>query len=273
MKLSLCVPVYNGGRLLQYTLDSIAAQTRLPDELIITNNGSTDTSGDIIDAFVKNHCSLRTRIIVRDRPSGMVSDWNLTVAEAEGDLVMLLPADDILLPFSLEEHEKTWRAASCDIGFSFGPKYIITSSGRTLPFHLSKFKSGKIISQCDGRQIIRSPRNPIGEPGAVVFSRKLFLATGGFDASFSYYPDLDLWLKFLAMSNGVCVARANYAFRISKGSLTHVNQKLAFSEWNKLYIRHAPGLGLSANPDAIIRARGHMLCFCRTIAVRLFNHI
>ena len=53
MKISIALATYNGERFLQEQLDSFVSQTRTPDELVVSDDGSTDHTIEIIERFAK----------------------------------------------------------------------------------------------------------------------------------------------------------------------------------------------------------------------------
>ena len=77
--LSVMIGVYNGARYLGEAIDSVLAQTRPPCELIVVDDGSTDGSGAIADAYGPPVRSIR-----QDR-GGMAASRNRAVREATGD--------------------------------------------------------------------------------------------------------------------------------------------------------------------------------------------
>jgi glycosyltransferase involved in cell wall biosynthesis len=93
---SFIVPVHDGARYLGECLASIRAQTIPPVEVLVIDDGSTDASGDVARAFGGPVRCLR-------QPHGGASKArNLGIAEARGELVAFLDADDLILPEKLE---------------------------------------------------------------------------------------------------------------------------------------------------------------------------
>lgn len=107
---SVVVPLYNKARYVQRALDSIAAQTLADFEAIIVDDGSTDAGPDIA-AAVRDP---RFRVI-RQANAGPGAARNRGLAEASGDLIAFLDADDEWLPdyleFSVSLLEKNGTAA------------------------------------------------------------------------------------------------------------------------------------------------------------------
>jgi glycosyltransferase involved in cell wall biosynthesis len=101
---SVMIGVYNGARYLSEAIDSVLAQTRSPSELIVVDDGSTDGSGAIADAYGSPVRSIR-----QDR-GGMAASRNRAVREATGDFFAFLDADDRFPPDKLERQLAVFEA-------------------------------------------------------------------------------------------------------------------------------------------------------------------
>ena len=94
-KISVIVPVKNGERYLSDALQSVLKQTFADFELLVVDDGSTDSSADIISAIQKRD----TRVKVLSNPGyGLVDALNFGVASACAPLIARMDADDICLP-------------------------------------------------------------------------------------------------------------------------------------------------------------------------------
>ena len=93
MKFSIIIPVYNVEKFLPRCFESIEAQT-LPDfEIIIIDDGSTDSSGEICDRFATKD---KRAVVVHKPNGGLVSARKTGAALAKGDYVLCLDGDDWL---------------------------------------------------------------------------------------------------------------------------------------------------------------------------------
>lgn len=92
-KVSVIVPVYNAEKYISECIKSILAQTFMDFELLLIDDGSKDSSGDICTAFAKSD----SRIKVFHKTNGGVSSArNLGIDKAEGDWITFVDADDVL---------------------------------------------------------------------------------------------------------------------------------------------------------------------------------
>lgn len=93
---SVVIPAFNAARLLGATLDSVAAQTRRPDEVIVVDDGSVDDT-----AQVAARHPVVTRVIRRPN-GGICAARNDAIEASRGDVIFLLDADDLWHPLHVE---------------------------------------------------------------------------------------------------------------------------------------------------------------------------
>jgi glycosyltransferase involved in cell wall biosynthesis len=89
--ISVILPVYNAEKFLNESINSILEQTYTHFELIIVNDGSTDTSQSIID----HYSDPRIRKINHTQNKGLVASLNEAIVSAKGDMIVRMDADDI----------------------------------------------------------------------------------------------------------------------------------------------------------------------------------
>lgn len=93
--ISIIVPVYNGEAFLDQCLQSVLAQTHQALEVLLVNDGSVDGSAAICDRYAA--CDARVRVIHRDN-GGVSSARNLAMAQARGEYLLFVDADDHVEP-------------------------------------------------------------------------------------------------------------------------------------------------------------------------------
>ena len=96
LSLSVALASYNGERYLGEQLDSIARQTRLPDELVICDDASTDSTADIVREFARR-APFTVRFLQHER-MGSTANFELAIAECRGDIIFLCDQDDVWYP-------------------------------------------------------------------------------------------------------------------------------------------------------------------------------
>lgn len=99
--ISVIIPSYNGERFLTETLESVFAQTRLPQEVIVVDDASRDQTPGIVQALSRN-APLPLRLLrLRLNSGGPATPLNVGIEAAQGEYVSLLDQDDLMLPEKL----------------------------------------------------------------------------------------------------------------------------------------------------------------------------
>lgn len=95
MKVSIVIPVFNTAQYLPNCLDSIAAQTFTDFEVILVDDGSTDQSGVICDAYAEKDSRFK---VIHRANGGVSSARNEGVEQAQGEWICYVDSDDMVLP-------------------------------------------------------------------------------------------------------------------------------------------------------------------------------
>jgi glycosyltransferase involved in cell wall biosynthesis len=214
--ISVCIPTYNGAKYIAQTIESILNQTFTDFEIIVSDDGSSDKTLEIVGSFND------PRIVRIDRllKVGAEANWNNAVATASASLVKLVCQDDLLYPQCLEVEVQTMsRSENQDVSFCFHLRDFVTPSSRKLSArrvgysNLQKYSKTEILTK-----VVRSGGNPIGEPMAVTMRKLSLNSAGKFRGD--YVIDLDMWSKLSDQGNALFIEQHLSAFRISKTSWT-----------------------------------------------------
>lgn len=112
---SMIVPVYNSEKTLSRCIDSILNQTYRDFELILLNDGSTDTSGEICDAYAKRDSRVR---VVHKENTGVSDTRNRGIGLARGEYLQFLDSDDWITPDATALFVRTATEQQCDMVIS-----------------------------------------------------------------------------------------------------------------------------------------------------------
>jgi glycosyltransferase involved in cell wall biosynthesis len=190
--ISVAMSVYNGERFLAEAIESVLGQTFSDLEFLIVDDGSTDGSRAIIEAYAAK--DPRIRPIVREN-RGLIASLNQMLDEARAPLVARMDADDVCLPERLEK-----QVAFLDDHPDYGVLGCWTvdidehggdwTGGDWTPHPLTHEEFVEHIDQ----------RAPLLCHPAVVFRRDLVRAVGGYHAAYKHCEDLDLWLRLASIT-------------------------------------------------------------------------
>lgn len=134
MKLSIAMCTYNGARHLQEQLNSIARQTRLPDELVVCDDGSSDGTPEAVRKFAAG-APFVVRLYVNEKNLGSTRNFEKAISLCEGDVIALSDQDDVWLPEKLQRFEAEF-AASPEVGLVFSDALVVDESLRPLDYTL-----------------------------------------------------------------------------------------------------------------------------------------
>ena len=98
MIISVCIPTYNGGQYLKEQLDSILNQTQAVDDIIISDDSSTDQTVEIIRSYNNS----KIRLFEKQRFSSPVFNLEFALKQAKGDYIFLADQDDVWMPDKVE---------------------------------------------------------------------------------------------------------------------------------------------------------------------------
>ena len=127
MKFSIVIPTYNGADFVEQALLSALNQTRKADEIIISDDNSSDETLKICQKYVDKVKIYRNE----DGPSGFVNGWNKAITHACGEYISILHQDDLLASEFLEEAENTLTKYP-EIKHLFVPCNYIDNDGRII---------------------------------------------------------------------------------------------------------------------------------------------
>jgi glycosyltransferase involved in cell wall biosynthesis len=118
-KFSVAMCTYNGAEFVTEQLDSIAAQTRLPDELIVCDDGSIDATVECVREFARN-ASFPIRLVENEKTLGSTKNFERAIALCEGDLIALADQDDFWFPDKLRRLEQALTDNNIGLAFTNG---------------------------------------------------------------------------------------------------------------------------------------------------------
>ena len=130
MKFSVAMCTYNGEAHLGAQLESIAAQTRTPDELVVCDDRSTDETVEVVRRFAAA-AAFPVRLEVNEENLGSTKNFERAISLCEGDLIALSDQDDVWLPEKLALMLEAF-GRSPGVGLVFSDAEVVDESLRPL---------------------------------------------------------------------------------------------------------------------------------------------
>jgi glycosyltransferase involved in cell wall biosynthesis len=174
--ISVLTPVFDGARFLGEALASARAQTWAPHEIIVVDDGSGDDSAAVAEAVPGVRC-------VRMEHGGVAAARNRALAEAGGELVAFLDADDVWMPEKLEV-QVGFMLAHPEVGVTFTHQVVTLEPGAPRPFWLAEADIGREL--------------PVMGTCSLVARRETFARVGPFDVARRTSEDTDWIVRAIA---------------------------------------------------------------------------
>jgi glycosyltransferase involved in cell wall biosynthesis len=250
----------NAEQYLQEAIDSVCRQTATDWELILIDDGSTDSSTNI----AKDACNRQAnKIYYAHHPNhatlGTSASRNLGLNISRGDLVTFLDSDDILFPESLELRSSEILARP-NVGAVFGPMLFLHCD----PLYDQAVDSLQDLSDLENMEIsapfllIEILHNEGIHPGnnSILFRKSVALQVGGFESDFkSMYEDTVFIAKLFLVTSVYVSPVCTSIYRLHWKSLCHQTiraeshdphrrrlkePRRAFLEWLERYLAARP---------------------------------
>jgi GT2 family glycosyltransferase len=213
---SVIVPCFNYGHFLEGCLKSVLDQEGVEVSVLVIDDCSTDDSADVGRRLAAQDDRIEFR--AHRENVGLIPTANEGLEWAQSDYVVLLSADDLLVPGCL------YRASAvmtkhANVGLVYG-RSLFAHEGRPLPEFAGKWRRTKVWSGTDWIRLrCRSGHSCISSPEAVV-RNSIQRAIGGYDQACFHTSDLNMWLRIAAVSDVAHIRGAPQAiYRIHSGSM------------------------------------------------------
>ncbi|MCD7751789.1 MAG: glycosyltransferase [Lachnospiraceae bacterium] len=109
---SIIVPIYNAEKTLTRCVESVLRQAYRDFELILVNDGSSDSSAEICDSFAKDDSRVR---VIHKENTGVSDTRNQGIAAARGTYVQFIDSDDWIAPDAVGLFVRTMEENDCDM--------------------------------------------------------------------------------------------------------------------------------------------------------------
>jgi glycosyltransferase involved in cell wall biosynthesis len=232
---SVLLAVANGERYLRLALESILLQSLSDFELVVVDDGSTDSTPEIL-AGVEDP---RMRVLRNDERLGLAASLNRGLDEARGRFVARLDADDVAMPRRLELQLRRFVSGSS----------VAIAGSAVLELDVAA-RVGALHSMPAGAGAVRWAglfSSPFFHP-SVVFDREVLDRHGlRYDVEYLESEDYDLWVRLLEHGDGDNLARPLVLYRVHPGQASRARGDLQHDFQRRVALREiarvAPGLG------------------------------
>ena len=210
-EISVLIPVYNAASFLEEALNSILRQTFQSFEVILIDDGSTDSSMRIADRLRARDGRIR---IIREEHKGIVASLNLGISSAKGKYIARMDADDISLRARLKR-QHAYLENHPDIGVC-GCQLKTTGEGRTHRFRYERNHEAIVCT------LLFEP----AMPHAASMFRKDILLTGAeaYRTDYPHTEDYDLWIRLADKTRFATLPSVLYLYRQHSAQVTRTEK-------------------------------------------------
>lgn len=210
-KVTVLLPVYNGGLHLKEAISSILSQDLSDFEFLIINDGSTDNSPETINSFKDP----RIRVINNETNLGLIKTLNNGIDSARGDYIVRMDSDDISLRQRLRK-QVSFMDANPEVGIcgtwvrTFGKKRETWK----YPVTHDEIKASLLFRTCFAHSSVIMRTAMLKEHGLY------------YDENFIYAEDFELWQRCATLFRLANIPEVLQMYRVSGSSITLRNQAL-----------------------------------------------
>jgi len=245
---SVCLPIYNGALYVREAIQSIFNQTVIPQEIIVSDSGSSDGSENIVREEAQR--SKVKVVILPAKTPGMVANWNSTIRAASGKYIKFLFQDDLMHANCLEEMLKV---ADCNerIGLVFSQRKLLIEPSaeddeftkwllryQDLSAALGELKNIELgPSLLRSQDLLHEPLNKIGEPSAVLIRTSVLHEVGLFNEKMRQLVDMEMWVRIMAVSDVGYISKPMVSLRVHlrRASNRHAAEEIDRFEHDSLF--------------------------------------
>ncbi|MDZ8224906.1 MULTISPECIES: glycosyltransferase family A protein [unclassified Nostoc] len=209
-KVTVIIPAYNAMTYLPETLDSVLKQRFTDFEVLIINDGSTDS----IVTWVSKITDYRVKLISQEN-QGLSAARNTGIVHAQGEYVAFLDADDLWEPTKLEKQVHCLDSKP-EVGLVYTWTLLVDQQGISTGTVTASHTEGNIWEKLLLGDII-------GSGSSAMIRRSCFETVGLFDTELSSIEDCDMWVRIAAI----------YPFAVIKEVLVYYRQH--FTNMSKDY--------------------------------------
>ena len=262
MKITVCIPLYNGEHCVESALKSLELQTRKPDEVIIRDDCSIDNGKEIVSRFT----GLNINLYSNEVNLGLVGNWNKCLEDSNGDIVTFLHQDDGFEPKFLEQVEKDFAAYPNELGMWTCETFIKNS-----PIQASLlFASGLQHGQESIEKIFTWEDIPM--PTGVSFRRSALLDVGFYNPEFECVAEADLYFRLVLKGYSIYKSEKHLVWRTlpeTRATTTFGGTNLYYNDWLNFLEKYSKNDKLVSN-NMIVSAFSH---FCDRASSSVASHI
>lgn len=190
-RLTIVIPARNRASVLRRTLDSVAAQSLRPLEVVLVDNGSTDDTLSMMQQWAAQPHGINAKVVCEPTP-GAAAARNRGLQEVRTEWTMFFDSDDTMAPGHCRRALDAAARSGADI-VGWNVRYVNCGSTQIKPFYVTDVQYHSLMhgSMSTQRYAART---------------ELIRRVGGWNPAISYWDDIELGARLLALDPQICHA-------------------------------------------------------------------
>jgi hypothetical protein len=257
------VPCYRYGHFLRECVESVLTQSLKHVRVLILDDASPDNTSEVGAELAREDS--RVTLVRHHVNKGHIATYNEGIDWVSADYMLLLSADDYLLPGALDR-AATLLDAHSEVGFVFGRAVELDTGGTRSQTESIAGNAGKSAARVlTGIQFIEliGPRNIVPTPTAVVRTA-LQKRLGGYRFELPHSGDMEMWLRLAASASVGILEALQAVYRCHEVNMSH-----AYYRQNRLPDFQQRKAAL----DCFMESCGHMLSNAEHIYSRMLRSL
>lgn len=224
---SVIIPCFNRENYLVETIESVLNQTWPNIELIVVDDGCTDGSRAILEAYGHRLTILEHHGRVNKGQSAAI---NVGLSFCRGDYIAILDSDDLFAPDKIEK-QMNYLLSNPDVGLVYANGYAIDEHGNKLydfydDSHVERSDPSRVLMDC----YFLLPNNAL-------VRRAAFMEAGGFDENLRAAQDHDMAIRIAEVTRIGYLPDYLFCYRRHKDSISHKNAKRRWKNGYKILLK------------------------------------
>ncbi len=233
LSVSVVIPTYNRAHLITDALDSVAAQSRTVDEIILVDDGSTDDTEGVVKSWGEKAGQGIPIIYIRQENAGGNVARNRGIEEAKGDVIAFLDSDDV---WAVEKLEKQIAVLKSDPAFGAvycGVREVVIGSTAQPEVPVRSYPHGDLLDAL----LVSDVTAPTS---CYVVRREVFETAGRFDTSLQARQDWDMWIRIAKNFRIGTIPEALTDLRSHDGPRTISDPTRELNAYKTILTKYAP---------------------------------
>lgn len=219
IKVSVCIPVYNGSEYIAESINSVLAQSYEDFQLIVCDNCSTDNT----EAIVRSIRDPRLEYVRNSENLGLAGNHNRCLELAKGEYLCIWHHDDLMLPNNLESKVRLLDQHP-EVGLVHSNLILIDGKNKVIAPEIWNEDSRRDYIE-NGLQVfyryLRYLSNGRGACifiGAVLARRSCYEKVGNFSQELPHCLDSEMWMRIMLFFNIACIGSPLLKYRVHQDS-------------------------------------------------------